>query len=242
LQDGKIRSIFVENIVNFLYPSADHVIAVSHGVKDDLVRNFSVSSNDIDVIHNPFRLQNIKESLSEKPTHTWLSDDELDVILSAGTLEEQKDFSTLIQAFTRISNEKRRLIIVGDGPLEKKLRQENEQAGIESRVEIIDYVDNIYSFMGAADVFVSSSAWEGFGNVIVEALTVGCPIVATDCSGPRDIIDPSVGRIVPIGSDVEMATAIEAILKNPPNEEDLEKKSIEFDSKIISKKYQNILF
>ena len=93
------------------------------------------------------------------------------------------------------------------------------ELGIGCDVELPGFAPNPLAYMARAAVFVLSSTWEGFGNVLVEALACGCPVVSTDCpSGPAEILDRGrYGRLVPVGDDAAMAEAILATLDAPPD-------------------------
>ena len=122
----------------------------------------------------------------------------------------------LIRAFAEvISQLDARLILLGDGPQRKIICELINNLSIEETVSMPGWVDNPYSFMANADLFVLSSSWEGLANVLLEALTCGCPVVSTDCpSGPSEILeDGRWGRLVPVNDQTALAKAIIATLK-----------------------------
>ena len=98
--------------------------------------------------------------------------------------------------------------------------------------------------MARASVLVLSSAWEGFPNVLIEALACGCPVVSTDCpSGPAEILKKGLlGPLVPVGNDKALAEAILTVLDNPPDKEQLRAQASEFEVGSISEKYLQLLF
>jgi len=101
------------------------------------------------------------------------------------------------------------------------------------------FVENPFAFMGRASVFVLSSAWEGFGNVLAEALACGCPVVSTDCpNGPAEVLQyGAFGSLVPVGNDKALAEAIHMVLDNPPDPDQLRARASEFEVGSISEKY-----
>ena len=122
----------------------------------------------------------------------------------------------LIRAFAEvISQLDARLILLGDGPQRKIICELINNLSIEETVSMPGWVDNPYSFMANADLFVLSSSWEGLANVLLEALACGCPVVSTDCpSGPSEILeDGRWGRLVPVNDQTALAKAIIATLK-----------------------------
>jgi glycosyltransferase involved in cell wall biosynthesis len=108
------------------------------------------------------------------------------------------------------------LWILGTGPLESSLRGLASSLGIADRVRFLGFKKNPYPYMRSADCFVLSSAWEGFGNVLVEAMICGTPVVATRCSfGPEEIIDDRhSGLLVDCGDSQGLGEAIECVLGN----------------------------
>lgn len=138
------------------------------------------------------------------------------VIVAAGRLSEQKDFATLLEAFARLpSRSSCRLCIFGEGPLRADLQQMICRLDLADRVSLAGFAPDIRSSFARADLFVSSSRFEGFGNVIVEALASGCPVVSTDCpSGPSEILAGGrFGVLTPVGDPDAMAKAIQSVLE-----------------------------
>ena len=136
-----------------------------------------------------------------------------------GKLKRQKDFATLIRAFARLRREQPlRLVILGEGEERAALERLVQHLGIAADVLLPGFMENPYAWMARSAVFVSSSAWEGFSNVLCEALACGCPVVSTDCpSGSAQILQNGVyGPLVPVGDDAALAVAIAALLRAVP--------------------------
>jgi glycosyltransferase involved in cell wall biosynthesis len=152
------------------------------------------------------------------------------VLVAAGKLKPQKDFETLLRAF-RIAREARplRLIVLGEGD-PTDLRRLASELGVAQDVDWPGHVDNPYAWFGRAAVYVLSSAWEGFPNVVLEALACGCPVVSTDCpSGPAEILaGGKYGKLVPVGAPGDLAKAILETLEAPLPAERLVARSREF--------------
>jgi glycosyltransferase involved in cell wall biosynthesis len=145
-------------------------------------------------------------------------------VLGVGELGARKDFATLIRAVARVRERRRcRLLIIGRGRQRDALLALGNELGFGDDLALPGFVENPYAYMRAADVFVSSSRYEGFANVVAEALAAGVPVVSTDCpSGPREILENGkYGRLVPVGDDAAMATAIASTLDAPPTRETL---------------------
>ena len=201
------------------YRWADRVVAVSEGVAEDVEKLFLVPRAKIVVIYNPIIGEGLEEKASKAVDHPWLDQDQFPVILGVGRLIGQKDFTTLLKSFFEVKKEitGAKLIILGEGNKRVNLEKEIEELGLTEDVDLPGYVDNPYSYMKKSSVFVLSSAWEGFGNVLVEAMAVGTTVVSTDCpSGPAEILNHGeFGLLVPVGDIQALAGAVVAAIKNP---------------------------
>ncbi|QSJ17205.1 glycosyltransferase [Nostoc sp. UHCC 0702] len=201
--------------VRLFYPWADEIVAVSQGVAEDLAQITKLPLERIQVIYNPIITPEILEKAQEPVEHPWFQTGELPVVLGAGRLMGQKDFPTLIRAFERVIQVlPARLVILGNGRERSQLDALVRELGLENHVAMLGFQNNPYAYMARASVFALSSAWEGFGNVLVEAMATGTPVVSTNCrSGPAEILDHGkYGLLVPVGDSQAMAEAILNIL------------------------------
>jgi len=206
------------------YLKADAIVAVSDGVADDLAAHADIPRQRITTVYNPVVGPNLVAKAEQAPDHPWLAPGQPPVILGVGRLHPQKDFATLIRAFARLRAERRaRLIILGAaGPGSpggaEELKALAAQLGIAEDVDMPGFDHNPFGYMSRAAVFALSSIYEGLGNVLIEAMACGTPVVSTDCpSGPREILDHGrYGPLVPVGDDAALAHAIEGMLDNPP--------------------------
>jgi glycosyltransferase involved in cell wall biosynthesis len=171
------------------------------------------------VIHNAGYDEQVERLAAEEPA---LPTPEGPWFLGCGRLTAQKDFSTLIRAFARIHDEcAAELWILGEGELRGRLEREIAALGLGSRVRLPGFVKNPFSFMARASAFVLSSQWEGFGNVVTEAIACGTPVISTDCPhGPREILeDGKWGNLVPVANVDALAEAMRAALANPAQQQ-----------------------
>jgi len=201
------------------YPWADGIVAVSQGVAEDLVQVTGLPRERITVIYNPVITPEMFIKSEAPLDHPWFQDGEPPVVLGVGRLEPQKDFPTLISAFAQVrTKQPAKLLILGSGREQEKLLNLGQELGLAEEMEIKGFVDNPYPYIKRAAVYVLSSAWEGFGNVIVEALALGTPVVCTDCpSGPREILaGGQYGELVSVGESQSMAEAILRVLSGEP--------------------------
>jgi glycosyltransferase involved in cell wall biosynthesis len=185
---GAIRDRLMRQLIRRFYPRADAVVAVSKGVADGL-RNFGIPEDRMRVLHNPVDLRVIQER-ARASVCTRLRQD-VPVVVTVGRLAEQKDHDTLLRAFAETRQRVNAvLILVGEGPLHARLSRLARELGIVDSVVFAGWQDNPFAVMAHANLFVLSSRYEGFGNVIVEAMACGLPVVSTDCpSGPSEILE-----------------------------------------------------
>lgn len=189
-------------------PCADGMIVVSPGVGEDLRQAFGIRM-PMHAIGNPVLPLDAAE-LYEAPVAPWPPHPG-PTFLGVGRLSPQKDFATLIRAFARVRAVRQaRLVILGQGPEGEALRGLAASLGVSADVLIPGFAEAVHPYYRMADVFVLSSAWEGFGNVLVEAMAIGTPVVSTDCpNGPAYILqNGEYGALVPVGDDAAMAAAM----------------------------------
>jgi glycosyltransferase involved in cell wall biosynthesis len=246
INENSYRKYSLRSIVTFyLYGFADEIIAVSEGVKDDIVNKTLLKREDIEVIYNPVVTDLLLRKAEEDADHPWLTNGNLPVVLSAGRLSEQKDYSSLIRAFNIVKEIiPARLIILGEGIERNKLLNLIEDLDMEEIVSLPGFKTNPFAYMRKASLFVLSSAWEGLPNVLIQAMACGCPVVSTDCpTGPAEILDNGkYGPLVPVGDIDEMAKAIVEVLKNPIDGNILKRRADYFSEDRASKKYLSLLF
>lgn len=205
------------SLIRYIYPLADDIVAVSQGVAKDLARITGLPVERIKVIYNPIVSSELTEKAKEPVDHPWFAPGEPPVVLAVGRLVEQKDFYTLIRAFDQVrKRQKARLVILGSGPQQPTLESFITELGLESDVALLGFLPNPYAYMARAGVFVLSSIWEGFGNVLVEAMATGTPVVSTNCeSGPAEILNHGqYGWLTPVGDSNALAEAIIKVLSN----------------------------
>lgn len=212
------RQRFREPLVRRYYPWAENIVGVSEGVAEDLVRRLGLPRERIATIYNPVMGDGVLEKSRQPVEHPWYAAGEPPVVISAGRLNVQKDFPTLLRAFARLrAGRPARLMILGEGELRSELEDLARTLGIAEDFALPGWAPNPIAHMARASMFALSSAWEGFGNVLVEALACGCPVVSTDCpSGPAEILDGGrYGRLAPVGDDRALADAMAATLDSP---------------------------
>lgn len=205
-------------LARWAYPKADLVLANSEGLAEDLRSNLDVPATKIRVIPNPVDIAEVRAAAAAPTPHPWLEDAAIPVVLSAGRLAAQKDFGTLIRAFARVRAARpARLVLLGEGGERKRLEALVEELGLGGDVVLPGFQANPHAWMARAKVFALSSLWEGSPNVLVEAMSLGVPVVSTDCpSGPSELLAAGeLGPLSPVGEADRLAQGILSCLDRP---------------------------
>lgn len=217
IREGKKILWFpVSSMVKVLYRFTDRVIAVSKGVRSDLIKEFNIPAHKIQVIYNPIDLNRIT-GLSSMPLEHPFFEDHVPIVIAIGRLVRQKGFDTLIKAFSLvIPKMNAQLIILGEGPEKESLEEMVKDLGLIDKVSFAGFQNNPYKFLSRADVFVLSSNYEGLPMVILEAMACGAPIISTDCrSGPCEILENGkYGLLVPVGDANALSKGMLRLLKD----------------------------
>jgi glycosyltransferase involved in cell wall biosynthesis len=209
------RARLLPHLMRWAYRRADGVIAVSKGTADDLIHELRLPSERVQVIYNPTITADLFAKAAAPVEHPWFRDGGAPVIVAIGRLTRQKDFPTLLQALALLRHRRpARLLILGEGEDRPALSRLIDDLGLQGSVDLPGFVKNPYGYLRRADVFVLSSLWEGLPNVLIQALALGTPVVATDCpSGPAEILENGRwGKLVPVGDAGQLARAIEGVL------------------------------
>lgn len=192
------------------YQYADKIIAVSAEIKDDLVHELFLNADRVAIINNPVDFSNIV-SLSQLNPPTPLLTHKKNVVC-VGRLAHKKGIDTLIKAFAKAEFQNAtQLVIVGSGPARNELEALTRSLDVYDRVIFCGEQINPYPYFRIADVFVLSSRWEGFVNVLLEAMAIGVPaIISTRCrGGPADILqEGKFGTLVAVDDVNAMSTAL----------------------------------
>ena len=216
---------------------ADATVAVSDGLTERLIKRWGSRADKTVCIHNPvFLPENIRTVTEAELTART------ETILAVGRFVPEKDFPTLIRAFARMNRPNARLVILGKGPDEAKLVAEINKQGVSNRVTLPGYSKEPWKYYQQARCFALSSNSEPFGNVIVEALAYGLPVVATACSGPQEILQHGqYGRIVAVGDDLQMSHAMAATLDNPGDPAIRQRRANDFSFDVRIPAYENLV-
>ena len=240
-QRSYLNSKFVIFLKKKLYPSADKIIAISEGVKKSLIEQLKMSPSKIEVIYNPAGDNRIIELSKEKVENNYFSNNFN--IINIGRLTKQKDHITLLKAMKLVLKKIQcNLLIIGDGSERKNIYKFIKDNDLENNVNLLGYKSNPWKYLSRSDLFVLSSIWEGFGNVIVESMILGVPVISSDCnSGPSEIlVDGKYGDLFEIRDYNKLSELIlkEYNSRESKNKSDLiAQRSSNFSINEISRRY-----
>ena len=234
------------DIYSKLLRKSDWVHTISEGIKIDLVAYGLCSRDRISTIYNPINSSDLQILAKQPALHEWIKHKKRNsykVILSVASLSEIKNHKLLLNAFSKVVEKTHaKLIILGDGPERSRLEHQIVQLKLTEHVSMPGWIRNPYAYMSQCDVFVLSSNYEGLGNVIIEALQLGCNIVSTDCPhGPREIlVGGRFGTLVSVDDKDGLANAILDAINIAPNRQVLRSRAAEFTLDYIGPQFVDL--
>jgi len=223
------------------YRDADLLIGVSAGAAAEWRRRLGAQVPCL-AIGNPVVDDAFPGRAAAPAPHPWFSDQPRP-LLAVGRLSAEKDHATLLRALGDPRLASSRLVVVGDGPERQRLEGLAAGLGLDGRVAFTGALADPLPAMARAALLVNPSCYEGFGNVLVEALACGTPVVATDCPfGPREILAGGRwGTLVPVGDPTALATGIAAALAALPDRASLRRRAQDFHQRRIAGRYLGLL-
>lgn len=232
----------VYKVTQLLYRKVDLIIAQSLSMKNDLIDNFNIHQKMIKVINNPVSKQ-IEAQSAYLDNKNKVNNKNR--ILFVGRLTEQKGLDYLLEAFQKVVSKDNsiRLKIVGSGPLKEWVIEMVEKLGLTSNVEIKGFTNDIVNEYYLSDVIALSSRYEGFPNVLIEAITLGKPVVSFDTpSGPSEIIQEGInGFLVEYKNVEKLAEKLVESLSYPWNHSAIVRTSNRYSSKYIIEQYEEAI-
>lgn len=186
-------------------------VCVSDGLRRDVVERWHAVPERCVRIYNPITVEGTDPGLTREALAARRP-----IVLGVGRLVHVKGFLALVRAFARMNAREARLVILGQGPEREAILAEAERCGVADRVELPGYVTQPWEWYARARCFALSSQVEAFGNVVVEALAHGLPVVSTPCDGPLEILtDPHLGVVVSMDDEGAFADALDAAIADP---------------------------
>lgn len=225
--------------IRITYPAADAIVAVSRGLAAEVAATANLSSNRATTIYNP-----IPPPLKSEPGAADWGPCTGTRILSVGSLKPVKNFPLLLRAFAPLAhNGEAVLAIVGTGAMEAELRALAAELHLGERLRMPGYTATPGDWYSSADLFALASDYEGFGNVLVEALHCGLPIVSTDCPyGPSEILERGRwGQLVARGDQAALTAALRQAATAPVGQGALRARGSSFSVARAVEKYWSLL-
>ena len=244
--DTKIADRWVLKTIKSKYHLSDKVIALSEGVKEGLI-SLNPSLNSVTkVIYNAGYDDNVLKRIAAHKNYLLTKKSGKHIIIACGRLTKQKGYKYLLPAFEKVFsvNPNVELWILGIGELEDKLKQMAIDLGIGESVKFLGFKNDPFEYFVKADLFVLSSEFEGFGNVVVEAMVSGLPVVSTDCPhGPREILNGGeFGTLVEVGNADALFEGMMALINDKELTDRLkivgQQRAAQYHAQIISNEYQ----
>lgn len=240
----KLKYLLILKVMQWLWPKSDAIIVVSSALAED-VRESVMLKNSIYTIYNPIVLPDYSSLIEQKIIFPW-SDNKIPTFVFVGRLAKVKRVDLLLEAFKQIQQKKPcRLLILGDGPEREFILDFIAKNNLNSICHLAGQQNNPLPWIKKADALVLSSDYEGFGNVLVEAMACGTQVIATNCpSGPAEILDNGrYGQLVPVNDSHALANAMKKVLDKQfyVSTDQLQKRANEFSLEKSVHQYLNVI-
>ncbi len=225
---------------------ADTVVAVSQGVARAVIETLGIDVQKVQVIYNPVSISEIRSLSEQKVPHPWFRDSSVPIITSVLSEGNQKDWRTLVSAFSLVLREANaRLAILGNlsADYRNRITSMAGEMGVGEDIAFLGFVENPFSYMRRAAVHVLSSRYEGLANVLIEAMACGTPVVSTDAPyGPAEILEGGRwGPLVPVGDAEALAAAIVGSLEGGAvSTAELERRADDFSAERLVPVYEDL--
>ncbi len=189
------------------------LIALSHGIRSDLINNLGVEEHNVTVIHNPFDFQTIQNMAREPLDQAY----DFEYIIYVAALIPRKRHADLLHAFSGIQNTSIHLVLLGKGELQEKLLHLTKKLGITDRVHFLGWVHNPYQYIYHSKISVLTSQAEGMPRILIESIASGVPVVSTNCpSGPNEVLTGEYAeQLIPVGDITALRNTLNRTLKKP---------------------------
>lgn len=240
---GRLHRIILRLSVMIGYRMATHRVGVSTGLVNDMADLARMRFDQFKVIFNPIPPGTSPDSQALVRAQESWGGGAGARILTVGSMKKVKNHALLMRAFAQIRHPDKRLMFVGSGVELAGLRRLAHDLNIGDKVVFAGFHSDPTAFFKTADLFVLSSDREGFGNVLVESLANGTPVVSTDCpTGPGEILDRGrFGRLVPVGDETALAEAIQSALKQEVHADELKQRAADFRPELAINSYLDLM-
>lgn len=219
-QNAGIKGAVSKFLLRFLYPKADLIYPNSTGALLDLRDNFDIDETKMRVLYNALDLSSIKQASLEELDESF----ENGFFLSVGRLDEGKNHELLLRSYAKLRAKRQKvpdLVILGKGVLENHLKSVIKELDLEGCAHLLGFSKNPYKYMSKCKAFVFLSRFEGFANVLIEAMACGALVISSEHkSGAKELIgDDEYGILVPVGDEEASLKALERVLDEPDLED-----------------------
>ncbi len=232
-----VRRFLIPPLLKYALRRSDAIGCVASCVSDDVSRFAGVSPARVHTTLNPVPLPD-PDAVGARPDDMPRGR----TLVAVGRLAKQKDYPTLIRALAKMPQGPE-LVILGDGPMHDDIIGIAEELGLRERVHLLGFRNNPADYVAHADVFVLTSLFEGFPNVVAEALALGRTVVATDApGGAAEILqDGACGFLAPVGDVDAVARAIQSALEQPIAQERARARAADFRIDNVAGLYESVL-
>lgn len=232
-----VGRFLIPPLLKYALRRSDAIGCVATGVSRDVESFAGVDPSKVYTTLNPVLLPEL-DSVGARPGDMPQGK----TLVAVGRLVRQKDYPTLIRALTQVP-EAVELVILGDGPMRNEIARLAETLGLSARVHLLGFKANPADYVAHADLFVLTSCFEGFPNVVAEALALGRTVVATDApGGTAEILeDGAYGYLAPVGDVSAVARAIQSALEQPVEQAKARARAADFRVENVAGRYESFL-
>jgi len=198
--ESQIRGKIGKLMISRLYPLADRILPNSAGTQLALEQHYKITNHYV-VIKNPTDVSLIQQLQQEE-----VDDEQFDkfTFICVAGFRAQKNHRMLIDAFALLGDKNAQLLLIGKGALMEETRKQVNDLDMQDSVSFLGHKSNPFKYLSRADCLVLSSDFEGFPNVLLEAMACGLPIVSTDCrTGPRELLAPATDHTAHLKDKLE---------------------------------------
>ena len=235
------KSKRLDYFYKYIIGNFDHIVAQSNYMKEDICKSYKVDENRIKVINNPLDIEFVERSILKDRDKSCFKKDDTVKLLAVGNFRMQKGFDILLESISYL-DDRFHLYIIGDGAMRGELESIIRDLNISNRVTLLGFQQNPYIYMKQSDIFLLSSRYEGFPNVVLEANSCGRFVIAFEVAGvDREIIQEGInGSLVEFENKREFAKAIERESHIEHNEKDIVETTQRYRVENIIKEYEKL--
>ena len=242
-----LHKTFSKELEEYYYSKYNNIVCVSKDVKEVFDKRYPIFKERTEVIYNLIDKQEIINK-SNLIKINLKNKSDINVI-AVGRLVKEKGFDLLLKAHKILIDEKvsHNIYILGEGPERKNLEEQIKKYSLENSFFLLGFKENPYPFIKEADIFISSSRYEGFSLVVAEALILKKPVIATKCTGPLELLENGkYGVLINVNNSDELAVELKNMILNKERREFFSKKALErsqiFEKEEIMNKIENLFF